>query len=320
MNPLVLSSVFLTIAAGACAYAALQPLWGKSRLDRLVERQRQAKHSKSGRKLLGGDGLLVLADDNYSGVPNEHDLRRELQAMLQSRQQGETSLDTYLIAAACVAVASLLGILFRLPTMAVLVLVGVSSVLPVSVVRCLRKRRTQSLEAQMPRAFECLANSLRTGRSLASALEDAIQVSVEPLRTELSRLHDALELGTPLIDSLDQFEQRVPGDQVGFLVAALKMQAKLGGDVSKSIDIVTKVVRSRLEIQGQVKALSAEARMSGLVLFALPIFAFVGIYMAADEYVMTLWTDPLGRKMVWAAVTMQVLGGLTIQRILSRDW
>lgn len=321
MNPLVLSSVFLVIAAGACAYAALQPLWSRSRFDRLIDRQRQAKRgSKPGRKLLGGDGLLVLADSNFNGAsPNVNDIRRDILEIFESRKQ-EAAPDTYLIAAACVAVASLACIVFRLPTMAVLAFVGVSAVLPASVVRFRRKRRTQMLETQMPRAFDCLANSLRTGRSLSTALEDAIQVCVDPLRGELSRLHDALELGTPLTDALDQFEQRVPGDQAGFLVAALKMQAKLGGDVSKSIDIVTKVVRARLEVQGQVKALSAEARMSGLVLFALPIFALVGIYMAADDYIMTLWTDPLGRKMVWSAVVMQALGGLSIQRILARDW
>lgn len=321
MDPLLLSSVLLVIATGACVYAALQPLWGKSRFDRLIERQRQGKGaSKSGRKLLGGDGLLVLADSDFNGAsPNVDDIRRDALQKFEARKP-EPPPDTILIAAGCVAVASLACIVFRLPMMAMLAFVGVSAVMPASVVNFRRKRRTQMLETQMPRALDCLANSLRTGRSLSTALEDAIQVCVDPLRGELLRLHDALELGTPLADSLDQFERRVSGDQAGFLVAALKMQAKLGGDVSKSIDIVSKVIRARLELQGQVKALSAEARMSGLVLFALPIFALIGIYMAADDYVMTLWTDPLGRKLVWSAVVMQLLGGLSIQRILARDW
>lgn len=320
MNPVVLSTVFLGIAAMACVYGALQPLWSQNRFERLIGLQRQRKRcNKPGKKLLGSDGLLVLANAGEDGpVPTVSDIRRNLLTAL-SRQQ-ETTPDIYLIAAACVAVASLACIVFRLPVLATLAFVGLSAIVPESCLRFLRGRRLKLMESQMPRAFDCLATSLRTGRSLATALEDAIAVCADPLRGELSRLHDALELGTSFIDSLDQFEQRVAGDQVRFLVAALKMQAKMGGDVSKSIEIVTKIVRDRLEIQGQVKALSAEARVSGLVLCALPIFAFIGIYMAADDYVMTLWTDPLGRKMVWVAVAMQVLGGLSIQRILAREW
>jgi len=95
------------------------------------------------------------------------------------------------------------------------------------------------------------------------------------------------------------------------------MQRQFGGDMSEILDKISYLVRERFYIQGQVQALTGEGRMSGAVLLALPIVLFVVVYFLNPDYVMLLFTDPTGKKMLAGAIGMQLLGALVIRKIIN---
>ena len=100
-------------------------------------------------------------------------------------------------------------------------------------------------------------------------------------------------------------------------VTSVLIQRTTGGDLAEILDKIGYVIRERYRILGQVKALTAEGRLSGVVLIALPFVLFLVVLHIKPDYVATLWTDPLGIKMAVFALIMQVLGAVCIKKIVD---
>jgi len=320
MVPINIIYVVAAIGAVISALAALAPLLRRSRVEVLLDRARDAKHANA----MNQHGLLsVLRDDAeievHQALLQHHQGRPSLAVLVQQANLGLTLFDVGLITLICMFVAALVGYLCSLALILWVLLIVVAAALPPAVVVWRRRNRLRAMEAQLPQAFQCLATTLRAGRSLPAAIQEAANGTTDLLQVELQRLVDELELGTPTIDAIDRFEQRIPSDQVAFLAATLRMHDRLGGDVTKAIDMVAAVVRERLQTIGQLQALSAEGRLSGIVLCGLPVVALAGIYYFAPSYVEVLWTDALGKKLLMAAVGLQAVGVFTINRILANS-
>jgi tight adherence protein B len=110
---------------------------------------------------------------------------------------------------------------------------------------------------------------------------------------------------------------RVPNLDLRFFVTSVAIQRQTGGDLAEILDKIGYVVRERYRILGQVRALTAEGRLSGVVLIALPFALFVFMLHIKPEYVATLWTHPLGIKMSVVALIMQILGAVVIKKIVD---
>src|SRR6185503_19762898 len=102
-----------------------------------------------------------------------------------------------------------------------------------------------------------------------------------------------------------------------FFVTAVAMQRQCGGDLAEILDKISWLVRERFFIQGQVQALTGEGRMSGAVLLALPILLFFAVYTLNPDYVMLLFTEPMGKKMLIGSIVMQVVGTVVIRKIIN---
>ena len=102
-----------------------------------------------------------------------------------------------------------------------------------------------------------------------------------------------------------------------FFVTAVVIQRQAGGDLAEILDKIGYIIRQRFKIMGQVQALTGEGRISGVVLMALPIALFFAVYYLNPDYVMLLFTDELGRKMIAGGIVLQVLGALWIKKIVN---
>jgi tight adherence protein B len=109
----------------------------------------------------------------------------------------------------------------------------------------------------------------------------------------------------------------VPNLDLKFFVTAVAIQRQTGGDLAEILDKIGHVIRERYKILGQVKALTAEGRLSGLVLIALPFGLFLMMLHTKFDYISALWTDPMGIKMSIFALIMQVVGAYTIKKIVD---
>jgi tight adherence protein B len=180
-----------------------------------------------------------------------------------------------------------------------------------------RRARLKKFASQLPDALELVARALRAGHSLAAGLHVVAEEMPIPIAKEFGRVYEEQNLGIPLEDALRSITERVPNLDLRFFVTSVAIQRQTGGDLAEILDKIGHVIRERYKILGQVKALTAEGRLSGLVLIALPFGLFLMMLHTKPDYISLLWTDPLGVKMSIFALVLQVLGAYAIKKIVD---
>jgi tight adherence protein B len=180
-----------------------------------------------------------------------------------------------------------------------------------------RRKRLKTFAAQLPDALELVARALRAGHSLGAGMHVVAEEMPPPISKEFGRVYEEQNLGIPLEEALRGICDRVPNLDLRFFVTSVAIQRQTGGDLAEILDKIGHVVRERYRILGQVKALTAEGRLSGLVLIALPFGLFLMMLHMKPDYVALLWTDPLGIKMSIFALIMQVIGAYAIKKIVD---
>ena len=155
------------------------------------------------------------------------------------------------------------------PVRAVL-LGGLVLVLPIMYVYYMKKRRLNALIDQLPEVFDAIVGALRAGQSLPAAIGVVSEQLPEPARTEFGLVYQEQNLGVPLEDALNNMRGRLNQMDVSFFVTAVLVQKSTGGDLAEVLDNIGEIIRSRIKLFGQVRALTAEGRLSGWVLMALP--------------------------------------------------
>ncbi len=180
-----------------------------------------------------------------------------------------------------------------------------------------RRVRLNHFAAQLPDALELIARALRSGHALAAGMHVVAEEMPSPIAEEFGRVYEEQNLGISLDEALRSMCDRVPNLDLRFFVTSVAIQRQTGGDLSEILDKIGYVVRERYRILGQVKALTAEGRLSGVVLIGLPFFLFMVMLHIKPDYVSALWKHPTGIKMSVGALVMQVLGAAVIKKIVD---
>ncbi len=180
-----------------------------------------------------------------------------------------------------------------------------------------RARRFKKFATQLPDALELVARALRSGHSLASGLFVVVEEMPAPICEEFGNAYEEQNLGVPIEQALKNMLKRMPNMDLKFFVTAVAIQRQSGGDLAEILDKIGYIIRERFKILGQVKALTGEGRISGVVLMALPIALFFAVYHLNPAYVMLLFTDELGRQMIAYAAGLQVAGAFAIKKIVA---
>jgi tight adherence protein B len=191
------------------------------------------------------------------------------------------------------------------------------AVLPFGWLILRRHRRFKQFAKQLPDALELMSRALRAGHSLASGFSLISEEMCDPIAKEFHRVFEETNLGVSLEQALDNMTERVPNIDLRFFATAVILQRQTGGDLAEILDKIGYLVRERFKIWGQVQALTGEGRLSGIVLLALPPALFLAVYRLNPDYVMPLFTDPLGRKMLAGGIVMQLIGALVIRKIVN---
>ena len=180
-----------------------------------------------------------------------------------------------------------------------------------------RRGRFKKFAKQLPDAMELIARALRSGHSLASGLHVIVEEMPEPISKEFGMAYEEQNLGVPIEDALKSMLDRMPNMDLKLFVTAVVIQRQAGGNMAEILDKIGYLIRELFKILGQVQALTGEGRISGVVLMGLPIALFLAVYHLNAEYVMLLFTDALGRKMILVAVVLQILGAVCIKKIVN---
>jgi tight adherence protein B len=191
----------------------------------------------------------------------------------------------------------------------------------VGVDRAMRHRRRsladRSRQEQLPDAAAALAAGLRAGLSLPQALAYARDEAAPPLAADLSELVGAVELGTPVGEALAAWADAIGSDDARLIAGVLDVHRRSGGDLPAVLDGVVATLRERRAAIREVRALTAQARLSGLILGTLPIGFFGFLLLTSRTEMLAAISTPLGRTAVAVGIALELAAFLWIRRLLE---
>jgi tight adherence protein B len=192
-----------------------------------------------------------------------------------------------------------------------------SFVIPFSIVTARCNKRLKVLDDQLPEALEFLARILRAGHSLTTGFQMAAEELPMPLAGEFRSCYDQHSLGTPLEDAMREMATRVGTSDFAFFVTAVLIQRQTGGDLAEVLTNIGNMIRARIRLQQHVKAITAEGRMVGYILLGLPVVFFFVLYALNPDYANVLLKTKEGSVVLMVAVMLQILGIVSIKKIVS---
>lgn len=178
-------------------------------------------------------------------------------------------------------------------------------------------RRLAAFEAALPDSLQLVGGSLQAGYSLPQALDAVVREGSEPISSEIGRALAQARLGVPMEDCLEQVAQRMGSKDFEWVVMAIRVQREVGGNLSEVLTTVAGTVRDRAKLHRQVRALSAEGRLSAYILVGLPIGAAGLMSVINPTYLAPLFTTKLGLFLLGLAVTLVVLGSLMMRKMVK---
>lgn len=224
--------------------------------------------------------------------------------------------DYLLVAGIVVAFAGAIGFLLGGLIFTILMcLIAVVSL--VAFLSVLTARRASKFDEQVPDALQMLSGGMRAGHSLLRAVDATAQESEAPMTEEMSRIVNETRIGRDLGASLNDVAIRTRSEDFGWIAQAIEIHREVGGDLAEVLDHVGETIRDRNQIRRQVRALSAEGRMSALVLLALPVVMFIALLFINPSYAHTFTSTVPGYLMLTAAAVMLSVGAWWLSRLIK---
>jgi tight adherence protein B len=241
-----------------------------------------------------------------------------LEAKISKRLAGAGSALTtaeWVLLHAAIAVGTATVFFFLLgPAMGILgLLLGI--VLPWLYLRRRHMKRLSAFNGQLAETLGLMAGGLQAGLSLPQAVDTVVREGIEPMAGELRRALVEQRLGVDIADGLEAVGERMESDDFGWVVMAIRIQREIGGNLAEILNTVADTLREREYLRRQVKTLSAEGRLSGYILTALPPFVMVYLSFANRPYIEVLWTTALGWIILAIAGMFLLMGGFAMNKM-----
>jgi tight adherence protein B len=275
-------------------------------------------------RLLGGDVgaggselLLKVQPERQPGLVESLPGMEQLTQLLKRTQSSQTASAFLVMVLVLMAGAGVVfGVLLQLKWQATLALALFVGALPW--LRHVRKDRRQRrlFEEMFPDALDYLARALRSGQGLSSGLALVGQEFSDPIGREFKTTVDEINYGLGFAEAMNHLAERVRSPDLDFFVVGIIIQRETGGNLAELLEGLSSTVRERIKLAGKVRVLSAEGRLSGIVLGGLPFILGGLLSVLNPEYMNMLWKTEAGMRMIGIGLFMIALGGLWIWKIV----
>lgn len=317
--------ILISFVTGFCVVlGALSLAWSLPERGRLKHMRERLEYINAAHDREKDPYLTILRDELLSEIPSLHrflsrfvfigGLQRVInQANLKVRA-GVVILTCLVLGVAGGYFLTFFRISLVMPiTVMLAVLIGLA---PLAYIFRVRKSRFQRFEEQLPEALELMARALRAGHAFTTAIEMVSTELADPISTEFGKTFVQQNFGLALRQSLMNLAERIPLLDVQFFVTAVLIQKETGGNLAEILDNLSYVIRERFKLQGHVRAVSAQGRFTGIILLLLPIAIGTLLYIANPEYLMVFFRDRVGRLIMGVYTVFQILGYLSIRKIV----
>jgi tight adherence protein B len=187
--------------------------------------------------------------------------------------------------------------------------------LPRLYVRTAQQRRLKAFNNQLADAITFIANSMRAGNSLLQAMENVAREMPPPISEEFGRVVYEVGIGLSIPQALNNMVRRVKSEDLDLMVTAVIIQHEVGGNLADILDTINETIRERVRILGEIRALTAQQRLTGYIIGFLPFGLALIIYLINRPYISNLFTDPCGLILIGVGVFMMALGFFLIRKV-----
>ena len=195
----------------------------------------------------------------------------------------------------------------------------VAGFLPLFYVRHKRKARFALFEKGLPEALELMVSALRVGHSLNAALSLVVRECPDPIGSEFRICYDEQNFGLELRTAMDNLVTRVPLQDLKIVTTAILIQKESGGNLAEVLDKTGHVIRERFRLKRQVMTHTAQGRLTGWILSALPVVLGIALYFVNPDTMSLLWKRDIGVKLLYASAGMTFVGSMIIRKIVNMD-
>jgi tight adherence protein B len=188
---------------------------------------------------------------------------------------------------------------------------------PIGILKWKQQKRLQKFNAQIGDSLVLISNSLKAGYGFMQAMEMVAKEMNPPIQAEFARVMQEVNLGSTTEEALIHLTERITSKDLDLVVTAMLIQRQIGGNLAEILDNISDTIRERIRIAGEVKTLTAQGRLSGLIIGALPVGLAAFLLMLNPQYMMELFTDPRGRLLVGYAVVAELIAIVIIKKIIT---
>ena len=183
----------------------------------------------------------------------------------------------------------------------------------------LDRRRREKFNAQLPEALATMSNALRAGFSIAQAFDSVVEQGEKPMSEEFAILQPQLRVGMSFESALESMSERVGSDDLTLVTTAILISRKTGGNVTEIFDKISETIRGRMKIERKVKTLTAQGRLQGIIVSAMPILLGIAMCVLKPKLMIPFLTSMTGILCVAVMTVLIVLGWMMIRKIIKID-
>lgn len=229
------------------------------------------------------------------------------------------SSSTFYIISAIFGVIAAIASFFLIHNPLIAVAIGFSATLgvPQWALSFLAKRRQAAFMNEFAGSIDVIVRGIETGLPLNDCLQIIASEASAPVGPEFERVVEAGRIGIPVGEALEMMTERIPIPELNFFAIVLAIQSKTGGNLSEALRNLSTVLRSRKLMKAKIQALSSEAKASALILGLLPPSVMGAVYATNKEYIMLLFTHPMGNMLLIAGAFWMTLGILIMRKMIN---
>lgn len=292
---------------------------------RNLQSTRKSKIKKRLRKyiLVEDDFGDILKKRNLSDIPWLNRMLLSLPIVsnldkLVLQANAKQSLGVYVLLAFLMGSLGSMGTMFYLNNgLYAIFLGGILFFSPYVYLVRLKTKRTEKFESQLHEALDLMARALKAGHSFTASLKLTADEFKDPLGTEFEETLDEINFGVSVPAALKNLAERVDCKELKYFVVAVIIQRNTGGNLAELIESLAHIVRERFKFEGKVRILSAEGKMSAVVLILIPILIAGWLQFSSPEFMRPLFEEPIGKILLGIAGIMMVVGAVVMKKMVK---
>lgn len=213
-----------------------------------------------------------------------------------------------------------LAALFQLGVMPSATLAAIGAFVPIIYIKIKKDNRRKAFEAQLGDTLIMMCNGLRSGFSFNQVMENVANDMPPPIGIEFGRVCNEIRYGATMEEALNNMCERVKSADLLLVVSAVLIQRTTGGNLSEILSTISNTIRERIKIKGEISSITAQGRMSGLIIGALPVGIAAVLMVVNPDYMSTFFTTTVGNIMLIVSVVMEVIGFFAIRKVVTIDY